>query len=129
MTDSIHQIAAADDFHIAPFREDGKTFGTPTSIWSLRVGNDLFVRGYNGTDSRWYQSAVKQKGGKIESIGKTFQVDFEPISGKINDAIDEAYREKYKVSPYLPPMVSERTRAATVKVILKNEGANIGLNY
>ena len=30
--DQLKQIAAADDLHIAPFREDGATPGTPTWI-------------------------------------------------------------------------------------------------
>jgi len=33
----LHKIAAADDLHIAPLRDDGKTYGTPTWIWSVAV--------------------------------------------------------------------------------------------
>lgn len=46
-TKDIQQIAAADDLHIAPFREDGKTYGTPTWIWNVAVNNELYVRAYN----------------------------------------------------------------------------------
>ena len=35
------KIAAADNLHIAPFREDGVTYGTPTWIWSVAVGDAL----------------------------------------------------------------------------------------
>ncbi|MBV9459781.1 MAG: DUF2255 family protein, partial [Bradyrhizobium sp.] len=31
--DDLDKIAASDDLHVAPFREDGKTYGTPTWIW------------------------------------------------------------------------------------------------
>ena len=58
------KIAAVDDLHIAPFREDGMTYGTPTWIWSVAVGDALYVRGYNGTESRWYQAALRQKAGR-----------------------------------------------------------------
>lgn len=116
--DEVKKIASSDDLHIAPFRADGKTYGTPTWIWNVAVGNELFVRGYNGKNSRWYQSAIQQKAGKIEAIGKTFEVAFEPVSGKINDDIDEAYRKKYSGSPYLNAMISERARSATVKVVM-----------
>lgn len=47
----------------------------------------------------------------------TKEVRFEPVEGPINDRIDDAYRAKYKGSPYLPPMVEARARAATVKVM------------
>ena len=42
--------------------------------------------------------------------------NFEPVDGPINDDIDEACREKYKNSPYLQPMISGRSRSATVKI-------------
>ena len=35
--DELRKIAEADDLHISPFREDGKTYGTPTWIWSVAV--------------------------------------------------------------------------------------------
>jgi hypothetical protein len=114
--DDLRKIAAADDLHIAPFREDGVTYGTPTWIWSVAVDDSLYVRGYNGTKSRWYQAAVRQKGGRIIAAGMTKTVSFEPVDGPINDRIDDAYRTKYRTSPYLKPMIGARARAATVKV-------------
>ena len=111
----LHRIAAADDLHIAPFRDDGKTYGTPTWIWSVSVDDALYVRGYNGQKSRWYQAAVRQKAGRVIAAGITKEVTFEPVEGKLNDRIDEAYRAKYKGSPYLSPMISGRARAATVR--------------
>jgi hypothetical protein len=36
-TDALRKIAEADDLHIAPCREDGKTSGTPTWMWSVAV--------------------------------------------------------------------------------------------
>ena len=37
-------------------------------------------------------------------------------AGPINDRIDEAYREKYRDSPYLAPMIGAPARAATVMI-------------
>jgi hypothetical protein len=39
--DDLDKIAASDDLHVAPFREDGKTYGTPTWIWSVVVDGAL----------------------------------------------------------------------------------------
>jgi hypothetical protein len=47
----------------------------------------------------------------------TREVTFEPVNGASNDRIDDAYREKYKGSPYLSSMTGVRARAATVKVV------------
>ena len=57
----LRKIAETDDLHIAPLREDGKTYGTPTWIWSVVVDNALYVRAYNGKSSRWYQAALRQQ--------------------------------------------------------------------
>ncbi len=113
----LRKIAEADDLHISPFREDGKTYGTPTWIWSVAVDDALYVRGYNGQKSSWYQAAVRQKAGRIIAAGMTKEVTFEPVNGAINDRIDDAYQAKYRSSPYLPPMISARARSATVKVM------------
>ncbi len=115
--DELRKIAEADDLHIAPFREDGVTLGTPTWIWSVAVDGALYVRAYNGQNSRWYQAAVRQKVGRIIAAGMTKEVAFEPVDGPVNDLIDDAYRAKYRASPYLSPMISARARSATVKVM------------
>ena len=115
--DELHHIAETDDLHIAPFREDGVTYGTPTWIWSVTVGDALYVRGYIGQSSRWYQAAVRQKAGRIIAAGMTREVTFEPVDGPMNDRIDDAYRAKYKSSPYVSPMIGKRARAATVRIM------------
>jgi len=116
-TNELSRIARADDLHIAPFREDGKTYGTPTWIWSVAVDDALYVRAYNGRQSRWYQAAMRQNAGRIIAAGMTKEVIFEPVDGGFNDRIDDAYRAKYRVSPYLNPMIGPAARAATVKVM------------
>jgi hypothetical protein len=112
----LSKIAETDDLHISPFRDDGVTYGTPTWIWSVVVNDALFVRAYNGPASRWYKAAMQQKRGRITAAGITKDVTFEPVDGSINDWIDDAYRAKYKTSPYVQPMISKRTRSATVKI-------------
>jgi hypothetical protein len=122
-TDVLRTIAEADDLHISPFREDGKTYGIPTWIWSVVVDDALYVRAYNGQSSTWYQSAMRQKAGRITTAGIKKEVTFEHIDGAINDRIDDAYRAKYKNSPYLNPMIGTRARAATVKVTPRDRGS------
>ncbi len=117
--DELRRIAETDDLHISPFREDAKTYGTPTWIWSVVVDSHLYVRAYSGRSSRWYQAALRQKAGRITAAGMTKAVAFEPVdgaSGPIQDCIDEAYRTKYAGNPYLDSMGSGRARAATVRI-------------
>lgn len=114
----LQKIAETDDLHIAPLRDDGITYGTPTWIWSVVVDNQLFVRPYNGKRSSWYKAAISQKAGQIEAAGLTRQVNFEQESDDaVNRSIDDAYRTKYKGSPYLNAMIEGGPRSATIKVL------------
>lgn len=114
--DELQRIVEADDLHISPLREDGVTYGTPTWIWSVAVDGELYVRAYNGRDSRWYRAAMRKNEGRIVAEGMVKDVSFSPVNGAISDQIDDAYRMKYRGSQYLQWMVGERARAATVKI-------------
>ena len=120
--DELRKIAAADDLHIAPLRDDGATYGTPTWIWSVAVDGELYVRAYNGKDSRWHKAAMRQKAGRISAAGMTKDVAFQPVEGTVNDRIDDAYRAKYHASAYLDPMIGARARAATVRITPRSAG-------
>ena len=121
--DELRRIAEADDLHIAPLREDGVSYGTPTWIWSVAVDGDLYVRAYNGQSSRWYRAAARQKAGRITAAGPTREVAFEPVEGAISDRIDEAYRAKYRGNPYLASMISAPARSAAVRITPRDGGA------
>ncbi len=115
--EDIAAIGINDDFHIAPYRADGKTFGTLTWIWVVEVNGSLYVRAYNGKASRWFKSAISQKLGKIKAIGKEFKVAFDIVTGDINGLIDQAYKEKYGSSPYLNAMITQSSKDATIQVL------------
>jgi hypothetical protein len=42
--EELDRIAEGDDLKISPFREDGRTYRTPTWIWSVVVDDYLYVR-------------------------------------------------------------------------------------
>lgn len=115
-SEELKKIAKSDDLHIAPFRDDGITYGTPTWIWSVVVDGGLYVRPYHGANSRWYKAAMKQRAGRVVAAGMTKDVAFEPVRGAIDDLVDEAYRKKYRTSPYLDPMIAAGPRSTTIKV-------------
>jgi hypothetical protein len=115
-SEELSKIASSDDLHVSPFREDGKTYGTPTWIWSVVVDDNLYVRPYNGRQSRWYQAALAQKAGRITAAGMTKEIVFASVDGPLLDRIDEAYRVKYRDSRYLEPMIGTRARTATMEI-------------
>lgn len=120
--DDLRKIGQSDNLHVAPFREDGVTYGTPAWIWSVAVEGELYVRAYGGKRSRWYQAAMRQKAGRIMAAGMICDVRFEPVDGPINDRVDDAYRAKYCGSPYLDAMLSGNARPATLRITPRNRG-------
>ena len=116
--DELQQIATNDDLHISPFREDGVTYGTPTWIWSVAVGEQLFVRAYNGQNSRWYQAAIRQKAGRITAAGMTKRSGLrtgEWCNATIASMMLTA--RSTKAAAYLSSMIGARARAATLRVV------------
>lgn len=69
----MRRIAETDDLHIAPFREDKVTCGTPTWIWLVVVDEALYVRA-----SLWYRAAVRQKVGRITAAARTATIKVMP---------------------------------------------------
>lgn len=117
--DTIHAFAASNDLHVAPFRPDGVTPGTPTWVWSVVVDDRLFVRPWHGLDSRWYGAAIKQRAGQITVDGVTFDVNYAQLrDAKLSDRIDAAYSKKYADSHYLAPMIDGGPKEATVEITL-----------
>ena len=121
--DELRKIAEADGLHVAPLRADGATYAKPTWIWSVAVDDALYVRGYYGPGTRWYQTAVRQKAGRITVLGVTKDVAFELVEGPLNDRVDNAYRAKYRDSPYLSPMIGAGARSATLRVMPRDGNA------
>jgi hypothetical protein len=115
--DELRRMTATDDLHIAPFREDGVTYGTLTWIWSVVVDGNLYARAYNGTTSSWYKAAIRQKAGRITAAGMERNVAFVRADDVLASQIDEAYQAKYGSSPYLGAMIGKKARAATVMIL------------
>jgi hypothetical protein len=113
----LQKIAETDDLHISPFREDGTTYGTPTWIWSVVVDDAVYVRPYNGKNSRWFKAALSKKSGRISAAGITKEVKFELAEKDIFDRVDQAYQRKYSKSEYLAPMVGSAIRINTVRIL------------
>ncbi|MDW8480405.1 MAG: DUF2255 family protein [Meiothermus sp.] len=121
--EELARIAQADDLHVSPFREDGVTYGTPTWVWCVVVGEAVYARAYHGGRSSWYQAALKQGAGRVRVAGIVRAAVFLPVPQEdpVQEAIDGAYREKYQGSPYLEAMLSPRARVATVCILPMKE--------
>jgi len=110
-------IVTADGLKVSPLRADGRSFGSSTWIWCVRVDDDLYVRAHHGPSSRWYAAALAHPVGRIHAARQALDVTFDPAPDSLADRIDAAYRDKYTESPYFAPMVARGPRAACFRII------------
>ena len=80
-------IGAADELQIAPARADGCS-GQATTIWVVRVGDELYVRCYRGAAGGWYRRALRSRHGLIRAGGREREVTFEDADPAAHGEID-----------------------------------------
>ena len=73
--EELDTIGAAGELRIAALRPDG-SLRPYTTIWVVRVGDDLYVRSYRGRDGAWFRSVLRHPEGSIRAGGLTRDVTF-----------------------------------------------------
>jgi len=112
--EQLEHVATSNDFHIAPYREDGSTPGTSIWVWAVSLDDGVFVRTGN-PESRWFTAAVNQRAGQATLNGRTTRVAFEHISDDLLiDRIDAAFTTKYANDPYFSVTLLPRSRARII---------------
>lgn len=115
MADELDRLGAARELRLAARRDDGTLRG-PTTIWVVRVGDELYVRSWRGPNGRWFRATQQTHAGHISAGGVEKDVTFAVADAEVNDAVDAAYRAKYASagSQYVEPMVRPEARATTL---------------
>jgi hypothetical protein len=117
-SDELTKIDAADDLEIASTRRDG-TLRRPTTIWVVRVADDLYVRSVNGRTGDWFRATQLSHEGRIWAGGVAEDVTFADVDEEIGGKIDDAYRDKY--ARYSPSIVGSvltpEARSSTIKLV------------
>jgi hypothetical protein len=99
--EELETIGSSDELQIASVGPDG-ALRTPTTIWVVRLGDDLFVRSVNRRAAAWFGGTQVHHEGCI-SAGVTGDVTFVDAKGELDDRIDDAYRTMYRRSPRASP--------------------------
>jgi hypothetical protein len=115
-SDELERIGSAEELEIAPANAD-RTLRPYTTIWVVRVGDDLYVRSYRGAAGHWYRHALKSQRGHVRAGGIEREVMFRQPTHVDNAAIDEAYRTKYARSTDMPAMLTPSVVATTMQLI------------
>lgn len=117
-SDELNRVAGAEELQLASVREDG-TLRKPVTTWVVRHGDGLYVRSAYGPKSHWFRAAQARHEGHIHAGGVDKDVRFVETGDDVNDAIDEAYRSKYRRYPasIVDPMVTPEVRATTLELV------------
>ena len=115
----LNKIGTAEELEIASLRREG-TLRKPTTIWVVRVGDDLYVRSVNGRTSAWFRGTQTHHEGHIRAAGVDKDVTFvEETNASVNEQIDHAYRTKYRryAASIINTTLTPEARAATIKLV------------
>ena len=117
-SDELTRIETATELQIASRRRDG-ALGNPRTIWVVRVGDDLYVRSMYGRAGGWFPATQVRQQGHIRAGGVERDVSFADADPARNDAIDAAYRDKYRRygQRIIGGVVNPEARAATIKLV------------
>jgi hypothetical protein len=115
--DELDRIGTAEELEIAPLRRDATPRNWVT-IWVIRHSDDLYIRSAYGRSSAWFHGVQVRHEGRIRAGGVEKDVIFMDADSVLNDAIDAAYRSKYRRhgATYVNMMVSPQARSATLKL-------------
>ncbi len=75
-------------------RPDG-TLRPYTTIWVVRVGDDLYARSWRGRGGGWFRHALQRHQSRLRTGGAERDVTFEEPGDADHRAIEDAYRTKY----------------------------------
>ncbi|HET9061567.1 MAG TPA: DUF2255 family protein [Acidimicrobiales bacterium] len=115
--EQLERIGRAEELQLAS-RGPDRTLRPYTTMWVVRVDDDLYVRSAGGPDRPWYRQATASGSGRIRAGGVEVDVAF-GHGGEFEEAIDAAYHLKY--DRYGPGIVGsvggETAHQVTVRLI------------
>ena len=116
--DELARIGAAEELQIASRRPDG-SLSRFTTIWTVRAGDDIYVRSAYGPQTGWFRRAVASGEGQIRAGGVERDVAFERPGREIDEALHRAYHAKYdRYGPRIvATVVSDESAGLTLRLV------------
>jgi hypothetical protein len=117
-TDELTHLDNDDEIEISSVRRDG-SLSNPRVIWSVRDGDDVYVRSVNGPAAVWYRGTRQRHEGHVTADGVDRDVTFVDADPGVNDRIDAAYRSKYRryAAPIIASVTSPEAGTTTMRLV------------
>jgi len=115
--DQLDKLGGAEEVQISSVGRDG-TLRKPVTVWAVRHGDDLYIRAVGGRTSLWFRGAQERHEGRIRAGAVQRDVTFAAADHDIEDAIDAAYRSKYRryAGRILNSVLTAEARSTTLKL-------------
>lgn len=123
--EELEAIGGAEELEIASVRKDG-ALSRWVTIWVVRLDDDLIVRSVRGPTSGWFKATQVRHEGRIRAGGVEADVAFaEETDRAVNDAIDAAYRTKYRhyAQTIVDSMQTPEVRGTSLKLAPRRPAA------
>lgn len=90
----LQRVDSTDELQISSYRPDG-TLRPYVTIWTVRLGDDVYVRSAYGPDNGWFRRAKASGTGRVRVGGVERDVRFEVPGDDVHAPLDDVYRAKY----------------------------------
>jgi hypothetical protein len=97
-SDELARIDSAEEARISSRRGDG-TLRPPVTVWTVRLGDDIYTRSVNGPVASWFRGTQVRHDGRIAASGMSKDVRFIDADGGVNDRLDEALSDEIPALP------------------------------
>lgn len=116
-SDELTRIGGTEEVEIAVLGHDGR-MRPPVTVWLVRVDDDLFIRSVRGRSGAWFRAVEETHEGRISGGGEYKDVRLDEGEPSVNDAVDTAYRSKYRryAGRILDSCLTPEARSTTLRV-------------
>lgn len=116
----LRALADAHEVDVTPVAADGGR-GASRTIWSIGVGDELYIRSWKGRDAVWFRAAVTSGLGELSVTGGSVAqaVAFEEVdaAASVQADISATFLTKYTSDGYAGAMNEDVPLSATLRLL------------
>ena len=118
--ETLRALADAEEVDVSPVGADG-TRGASRTVWSIGVGDELYLRSWKGRGAVWFRDAIASLQGEVAVTGDevSHPVTFEEVdaAAPVQAQISATFLTKYATTEYASSMNEQGPLESTLRLI------------